>query len=153
MSEKKFPKVVAGALIYNEKGEIFLAQSHKWKNKWIVPGGKVDWGESLEECVKREIKEETGLEIMDIEFVQFQESVFSEECSTEQHFIFLNFCCRAASKNVVLNDELQKYVWINPREALKLDLNSSTRRFIVEQINIKNTIRFDPHTANKELNQ
>jgi nucleoside triphosphatase len=41
MSEKKFPKVAVGVIIYNDNNEIFLAKSHKWENKWIVPGGRI----------------------------------------------------------------------------------------------------------------
>ena len=42
-----FPRVAVGALILNNKEEVFLAKSHKWSNKFGVPGGHVEYGESL----------------------------------------------------------------------------------------------------------
>lgn len=66
MINKNFPKVVVGALIYNEKNEIFLGKSYKWGDNWIIVGGHLDWGEKLSECVKREVKEETNLDVDNI---------------------------------------------------------------------------------------
>ncbi len=60
--------VSAGAMMINEAGEIFLAKrSNNAKNEkgcWETPGGEVDFGETLEEAVKREMKEEYGVEIV-----------------------------------------------------------------------------------------
>ena len=57
---KKFTLVqAAGGLIRNEKDEILLIFG---RGKWDLPKGKLDKGESLEECAVREVQEETGLE-------------------------------------------------------------------------------------------
>ncbi len=59
--------VSAGALILNVKGEIFLSKrGKKAKNErgcWETPGGAVKFGETLEDAVRREMKEEYGVEI------------------------------------------------------------------------------------------
>ena len=52
------PSVIVGALVINKKGNIFLARSKKWGNKFSVPGGHVNLDESLEDAIKREVKEE-----------------------------------------------------------------------------------------------
>ncbi len=54
--------VFANACIINEKNEILL-QRRKEENAWGLPGGALELGESAEEALHREIKEETGLEI------------------------------------------------------------------------------------------
>lgn len=43
MIDKKYPKVVIGALIYDDIGNILLGRAPKWKNKWVVFGGHVEW--------------------------------------------------------------------------------------------------------------
>ena len=59
-----YPEPTVGALIINNKKEILLVKSHKWlNNKYSVPGGHVEIGESFEEAIIREVKEETGLDI------------------------------------------------------------------------------------------
>jgi len=52
------------AIIRNEKGEVLLIKHKKrtpWHGYWILPGGKLENNESLEECVEREIREELGV--------------------------------------------------------------------------------------------
>ncbi len=61
---KKFVIVqAAGGLVRNEKGEILFI--HR-RGKWDLPKGKLDAGESLEECALREVKEETGLSRLEL---------------------------------------------------------------------------------------
>ena len=52
-----------GALIVNSNGEILLVKSFKWGSKYTVPGGHIELGERSEVAVRREVKEEVGLEV------------------------------------------------------------------------------------------
>jgi nucleoside triphosphatase len=127
-----YPEPVTGALILNEDDEIFLMKSPKWENQWLVPGGHVEKGETMEECVRREVKEETGLEVEEIEFVTVLEGM-PEKFERDTHFIFLNYSCRAENQEVELDqEEAVEHVWIDPKEALNsdLDINDSTVDFI-----------------------
>ncbi len=132
----KTPLIVVGALILNKKGEILLVSSHKWGNLFGVPGGKVKYGENIENALKREIKEETGLRIKVIKLVILLESIFSKEYKKKQHMIFLDYLCRTGSSTVKLDKrELQEYRWIKPTKALQLrNLDSFTKRFIKEYL-------------------
>ncbi|MCK5176792.1 MAG: NUDIX domain-containing protein, partial [Candidatus Aenigmarchaeota archaeon] len=110
---------------------------HKWKNKWIVPGGHLEWGETLHGCAKREVKEETNLDVDDIELIDIQESIFSEEYHEKRHMVFIDFSAKVQSNKIKLNDELQEYKWFKPQDALKIDLNPATKRFIEKFIEKK----------------
>lgn len=130
--DTEYPEPVTGALILNENEEIFLMKSPKWDNQWLVPGGHVEKGEKIEECVKREVKEEVGLEVDEIEFITVLEGM-PEKFERDTHFIFLNYSCRAENQEVELDQqEAVEHVWIDPEEALEsdLDINTSTRDFI-----------------------
>ncbi len=142
MSKSEYPKIVIGALIYNEENKIFLGKSNKWGDRWIVPGGHLELGETFVECIKREVREETNLEISDIELIGIQESIFSEEFHKKRHMIFLDYCCLANnSSDIKLNDEIQEYIWIKPEEALeKLILAKTTVNFIKSYIDKKRVI-------------
>ncbi|TVX93624.1 NUDIX domain-containing protein [Paenibacillus agilis] len=64
-SKYLLPRIGVGAVIWNEKNEILLVLRNRnpEKDKWSIPGGKVDPFESLESCVIREVMEEVNLEI------------------------------------------------------------------------------------------
>lgn len=132
---KKQPRVCVGVLILNPQDEILFMRSHKWKNKWIVPGGGVEWGEKTADTARRETLEETGLSLTDVTFLQTQEYVSHEEFHKEQHFIFFDYYAKTADTEVVLNDEAEEYKWLRPEEALQIDLNKSTRIFLESYIN------------------
>ncbi|MCK5289819.1 MAG: NUDIX domain-containing protein [Candidatus Aenigmarchaeota archaeon] len=131
------PKVVVGAIILNDKDEIFLARSKKWKDRWVVPGGHLKFGETLEQAVRREIKEETFLEVSDIKLIDVKESIFSEEYHKRKHLVFIDFSCKAQSSRIMLNDELQEYIWTEPDKALQMDLNIFTRELVEKYIDIQ----------------
>jgi len=132
MSDQIFPEPTVGAFIFNAKGELLLLQSHKWPGRYVVPGGHVELGERLEEAVVRESKEETGLDIFDIEFINFQQFVYDPAFWKKRHFIFFDYACQTDGTNVQLNDEAEGFVWAEPHEALTMELDTYTRRSVEE---------------------
>lgn len=131
MSEE-YAVPATGTLILNDQDDIFLMKSPKWENQWLIPGGKVEKGDSMKETVRKEVKEETDLEVTDIEFLEAKDGGNPDDFERDTHFIFLNFVCKAETEDVELDQrEAVEYKWIDPREALRnLDLNESTAGFI-----------------------
>lgn len=127
MTGQRYPEPTAGALIFNPKGKVFLMRSHKWHGQYVIPGGHIELGETIEEALKREIKEETNLDIYDIEFLVFQEFIYDKSFWKKDHFIFFDFMCRTDSSDVILNEEAEEYIWVSVEEALKLPIEHYTR--------------------------
>ena len=106
---------------------MLLVQTHKWRDSWGVPGGKVEYGETLERAVRREFLEETGLTLGTIYWGPVQEAVRSPEFYRDAHFVLLNFIALTETTTVTLNDEAQAHVWVSPEDALDMPLNTPTR--------------------------
>ena len=130
MSEQQFPEPTVGAVIINAEGKLFLMRSHKWRDGWVVPGGHIELGESMEEALRREVKEETGLEIYDIRFLLYQEFVYDQAFWERRHFIFFDYACKTDMEEVRLNSEAQEYRWVTVEQALELTIDAYTRRAI-----------------------
>ena len=121
------PVATVGALIFNAQGEMLMLRTHKWSNKWGIPGGKIKGGETAEAALIREIKEETGLKLMAIRFEMIQDCIQPTEFYRQAHFLLLNYTAKAATCEVTLNDEAETFCWVSPEKAAALDLNQPTR--------------------------
>lgn len=125
--------VVVSALIIDEEDRIFLIRYPKWSNWWAIPGGKVNYGESLRDALKREIIEETGLRIRKAELIRVSESIFDKTfLSGTKHMILIDFVCNEFKSKVKIdNREAKDYVWIDIKDALnQLKLTPPTRETI-----------------------
>ncbi len=122
-----YPEPIVGALIINPDNNILLIKSYQWHNLLVIPGGHIEIGESIEHALRREVREETGLEIFDIEFLGFQEYIKGRDYWEDKHFIFLDFACRTDSTNVLLNSEAESYIWVSFEQSLTLRIEQHTK--------------------------
>ncbi len=126
-----FPEPTVGALIVNNEGKILLARSHKWFDRYTLPGGHIEVGETMVDAVKREVKEEVGLDVDVVDMLLMQEAIFAPEFYKKKHFIFIDFYCKSKDEQVKLDQkEIQDYLWVYPGAAYNLKLDSFTRKTI-----------------------
>ncbi len=132
-----YPEPTVGALIQNSEGKILLCDSHKWPGIYTVPGGHVELGETCEDALIREIKEEVGLEIGILELLSIQQVIHPKEFwRNDVHFIFFDYLCRVEGNQAVKvdSDEIQSTIWVAPKEALNLNIDRYLRHFILRLI-------------------
>ncbi len=127
MTDQTFPEPTVGAFIFNAKDELLLLKSHKWPEQYVVPGGHIELGESIQAAVSREAKEETGLDVYDLEFLCFQEFIYDPAFWKPRHFIFFDYACKTDALEVQLNDEAEGYIWVTVETALTLPIDDYTR--------------------------
>lgn len=135
--QSPYPIATVGALIHDGAGKVLMIRTHKWGNRWGIPGGKIERGESTIAALQREIREETNLELDDVEFAMVQDCIDSPEFLRREHFLLLNYVARAVlgeTAQVHLNDEAQEFLWLPARQALTLDLNQPTRTLLTEAL-------------------
>jgi len=131
--DQVYPEPTVGALVVNRDGKILLAKSHKWFDKYTLPGGHIELGETMEEALKREVKEEVGLDVEVVEFLTMQEAIYAKEFYKKKHFIFFDFLCRAGDQQVKLDhDEVQDYTWEYPGAAFNLNIDSYTWKTVAK---------------------
>jgi nucleoside triphosphatase len=137
---QRYPEPTVGGFILNPKGEVLLCRSEKWKDYYTIPGGHIELGERIEDALKREVKEEVGLDVEPVRLLLMQEAIYSEEFHKRRHFIFLDYLCMSKSSDVrVDNAEIQSYIWVKLKEALKLHVDAFTMRLLKEYLAIKSS--------------
>ena len=121
----KFPRgveVVVGPYILNEQNEVMFCKSPKWPNQWVICGGHVEVGESLADALKREVKEELGIDIDVFDIMNVGEMiVYPPEFKRNAHFIFIDMLARPKNNDFHFNSEISDYAWFTVDDALNRD--------------------------------
>lgn len=130
------PVPTVGALIHDGGGRVLMIRTHKWSGLWGIPGGKIRRGETSQAALRREIREETALELEEVRFAMVQDCIDSPEFERPEHFLLLNYVARSRSHDVTLNDEAEEFRWLSPADALGLELNHPTRVLLVEALEL-----------------
>ena len=128
----QYPIPTVGALAEKE-GLVLLVRTATWRGLWGVPGGKVAWGEALEEALRREFREEVGLALSQVRFALVQEAIFSPEFYKPTHMLLFNYFARAEGE-VRPNEEILEWAWVEPEKGLAYPLNAFTRALLVRYL-------------------
>ncbi|HTV35660.1 MAG TPA: NUDIX hydrolase [Xanthobacteraceae bacterium] len=84
---------------------------------YTLPGGGVELGETLEEAVVREVREETALDVQPIALAGYRQAIARDaKGAVERHFVILPFAARWISGEISLNEELAEAHWLSPEE-------------------------------------
>jgi len=88
------PRVGVGAVLIHE-GRVLLIRRGKepLRGRWVVPGGTVELGETLEQALVREIEEETGLHVRPREVVAVFDRIMGEDGRVDYHYVIIDYLC------------------------------------------------------------
>lgn len=107
------PRIAVSAAIFRD-GKVLLTRRARSPAKgfYSLPGGRVEFGESLHQALSREVDEETGLEIEIVSLAGWREVL--PGAPGAGHYLIMSFAARWVAREPVLNDELDDYRWIDP---------------------------------------
>lgn len=116
------PKTTVGAIIEKD-GKILLIKRNvePFKGAWAIPGGHIEKYEKAEDAVRREIKEETKLDIQPAFLFYVDEIMPGLEPGFDGHDVVLVFYANT-QEEAKINEESLEFQWLRPEEAVKLKL-------------------------------
>jgi 8-oxo-dGTP diphosphatase len=103
-----------GGLIF-EDGKILLVERGKepLKGYWSIPGGIVETGEKLEEAVRREVSEETSLDVEPYSMFEIFERIMPDgEGKPEYHYVLIDYLCRRLSGEPAAASDVSRVEWV-----------------------------------------
>jgi ADP-ribose pyrophosphatase YjhB (NUDIX family) len=102
-----------------------------YPDTWHLPGGGVDLSsETCEEALRREVREETGLEVKEIEPVAWDTDVQDDRHGEETYYIFLQCRCKYAEGEIRPGDDMHFLEWIERGDLARFNLNPPTRKLL-----------------------
>ena len=125
------PIVGVGAIIVQD-GKILLEKRKNapGKGQWSVPGGLVELGESIEETVLREVREETGLEVEKPEHIDVVDNVdLDEQGKIRYHFVIVDYFVKLKGGTARAASDAEDVRWVQLGDVEKYDLTRTFRAF------------------------
>lgn len=121
-----------GALIF-DRGRILLVERARppLKGSWSLPGGVLEAGETLKEGIRREVREETGLEVEPVGIFEVFERILPDRRGRpEYHYVLIDFLCRVAGGRLVPGDDVRRAAWVPRSELDRYEITEGTRAVI-----------------------
>ena len=108
------PLIGVGAIIFDGDSALLVERAGEpLKGWWSIPGGLLETGEKLEDALRREVLEETGLLIEIVyRFDIFERIMRDAEGRAEYHYVLIDYGCRAVGGNAVPGDDVSRVEWV-----------------------------------------
>jgi ADP-ribose pyrophosphatase YjhB (NUDIX family) len=128
----RYPELIVGALLVDEQGVVFVARFSKVAGHYAIPGGHVEYGETIAEALLREMQEETGLTPTAYRLLRVSERIRPPLYKDgAHHLVYLDFVVNDWTGDLKLDgEELSDGLWLPPEAALELPLTLTTRQAI-----------------------
>ena len=129
--------VSVAAVIYGEGNKILLIWEGDtpYHGQWVVPGGYVKPEETVQKAVVREVREETGLEVIPTRLIGIYDDFIADAEDQPLHHIIVGYIARIVGREIVVTQEAMEYAWINVVEVLKSDRLPDVFKRIVGDFN------------------
>jgi 8-oxo-dGTP diphosphatase len=122
---------VGGVVIVEGRALLIRRGSAPLKGEWSIPGGMLELGETLDQGVRRELAEETGLEVLVGDLIEVFERVFvDDDGRTQYHFVILDYLCEVVSGEARAGSDVTDVAWAREEELASYKLTPTATRVI-----------------------
>lgn len=113
------PFLGVGALIFDDAHNILLVErgSEPMKGYWSIPGGILETGEKLADGLRREVMEETGLEVEALSMFEIFERIIPDaQGAIEYHYVLIDYVCRPTGGTLAPATDVSRAQWVSKQD-------------------------------------
>ena len=133
------PIVGVGAVILKNDAVLLVRRGNEpLKGIWSIPGGALEVGESLADGIRREVREEVGLEIEVGEIVEvFERVTRDEQGAVRYHYVLIDFVCRPTGGALAAGDDAGDVRWVAASELATIEVTEGTPAVIEKAFRVR----------------
>ncbi|MCX6623341.1 MAG: NUDIX hydrolase [Acidobacteria bacterium] len=133
-----------GAVILRRNRVLLVERGREpLKGFWSLPGGVLEIGEALEDAIRREVLEETGLEITPFSIVEVFERILRDgEGKPEYHYVLIDYLCRITGGELRPGDDVSRCEWVAARDLPTYKLTEGSQAVIEKALQIRDNLRY-----------
>ena len=113
---------VGGVVIHRNRALLIRRGSEPLKGEWSIPGGLIEVGESLSGAVRRELREETGLDIEPLEIIEVFDRIFRRGRRVRYHFVIVDYVCKLKGGRLRPASDVIDACWVRREDLGKYHL-------------------------------
>ena len=129
---------VGGVVIDNGRALLIRRGSEPLRGEWSIPGGTLELGESLEQGVARELREETGLDVRVLELIEVFDRIFPGDGADSSrgkqrprfHYVILDYLCERQSGELHAGSDVTEVEFATEEELSKYRLTETATRVL-----------------------
>ena len=128
------PILGVGALIFRDDAILLVERGKEpLKGLWSLPGGAVETGERIEDAIRREVLEETGLHVEPVSLATIFERIMPDDSGkTEYHYVLVDYICRITGGQAQPATDVSALVWVKEEDLANYALTEGTLAVIQE---------------------
>lgn len=122
-----------GALVFRGDRILLVRRGQEpLKGWWSLPGGILETGERLEDAIRREVMEETGLTLDWVRFLEiFERIIRDDEGQPEYHYVLIDYLCQSAAGEARPHSDAAEVAWVSRDEIPAYHLTDGTREVVM----------------------
>jgi len=128
---------VGGVIISDGRALLVRRGIPPLEGQWSIPGGMLESGETLLLGVRRELLEETGIEVTVLELIEVFERInLDGEGKARYHYVVLDYLCEAVRGEARAGSDVTEVAWATPAELAQFALTETATRVILKAFDI-----------------